>query len=137
MATDLGGPATGQALTLYQGASKTVGVTIPDPTGAYSVPGVTADWWAGPSQNRIGGLLAPVAGSAGAIHKTGLAVTVPALGTVQVTFVAEPSDLAGLKVGTLATQQHEIWLTAPGGEPEPVTIGQLTILGTVKGSAGA
>jgi hypothetical protein len=55
---------------------------------------------------------------------------------VQVTFVAEPSDLIGLKVGNLAAQQHEVWLTAPGGKPEPVTIGQLTILGTVKGGAG-
>ena len=137
MATDAGGPATGQELKVYRGSPKTVGVTIPDPTGAYSVPGVTADWWAGVIQRQqgFGYAAATIAGSAGAAHKTGLAVTTPSVGTVAVTFVVEPSDIASVQPAFGYTAQHEIWLMAPGGEPQPVVIGPLKIIDTVRGAA--
>lgn len=139
MPTDTGGPLTGQDLKVYRGAPKTVGATIPDPTGAYSVPGVTADWWAGVIRQPQGYGYAPaiVAGSVGAAHKAGLAVTILAPGTVSVTWVIEPEDIASVQPGFGIPAQHEIWLTAPGGEPQPVLIGALTIVGTVYGSAAS
>lgn len=137
--TDTGGPALGQSVRVWRGAPKAVGMRFPDPTGAFSVPGVKADWWAGvlqyPASSSFSGGPVTIAGTADAAHKADLAVTTPVPGYVDVTFVIEPEDIAGVLPSQAAKAQHEIWLTPPGGDPVPVAIGTLDIYGTVKGAA--
>lgn len=133
MPADTTGPATGQALTIYQGAPKTFGVTIPDPENAYG--NATAEWRVGPKPPTG---VAPSQATVSSVfaHKTsGLAVSVPSPGTVQVTCTVQPADVAALSPSNLPLYQHEIWLTA-GGVSLPVAIGPLTYIGTVSGEAG-
>jgi len=127
---DSGGPATGQALKLYQSAPKIVTVTIPDPTGI--LVGATGDWWAGKTPPVQYGYQASVAGAAASAHKTGIAIN-SAAGVAQAIFIIEPGDYSALTPGPF--NQHEFWVTPVGSESQPVTFGQLTIQGTVKGGA--
>jgi hypothetical protein len=136
MPADTTGPMLGQALTVYQGASKTVSVTVPDPTGAYSTGSATAEWRAGPKPPT--GLAPSQATTLSTVfaHKTsGLAVSVPSAGTVQVTFTIQPADIAAFAPSNLPLYQHECWMTA-SGVAQPVAIGPLTVVGTVAGEAG-
>lgn len=135
MATDTGGPATGQALMIYQNAPKTVAVTVSDPNGVYSGGGATADWRVGPRPTNG---VSPTQVSVPSVfaHKTsGFAVSYPSAGTVQVTFTILPSDVAALTPSAYPLYQHEVWMTL-GGVAQPVAVGPLTYVGTVSGETG-
>jgi hypothetical protein len=137
------GPSLDQRVVVFQGSEGVV-YTIPvsdppasptDPVGPPSdLNGASATWWVGPLPVvRPGIPLANVANAPGSRSKSLAIEPDPDRpGGYRVVLAILDADVAGLAPGGL--WQHEVWIDQRG-KSEPVTIGPLILLGTVKGAS--
>lgn len=130
------GPALDQGVTFIQGMTRVVyTVPVSDPDGTRpDLSGATATWWAGPTPvNRRSGTPAlSVANLPGSVSKT-LQIVADTPSGYKVVLEIDAADVVGFTPG--GQWQHEVWLTYADGTNEPVTVGPLCIIGTVKGAA--
>lgn len=130
------GPSLNQRVVVYQGSEGvTFVIPVTDPDGAPSdLAGASATWWVGPLPVARPGM--PPSSVANAPGSRSKALTIEPDPNVpdgyRVVLPIADADLAGLAPGGL--WQHEVWIDQ-GGQSEPVTIGPLIIIGTVKGAA--